>query len=127
MKKPSCQLTLQLDKMWSFVKNQREKQWLGEERRVGSSSVPLLYKSDLEVLDRSPFVRIKRHKIDFQKHWTIDNFIGYLYSTAYCRRNYFNGDTSVFQAEIKAAILSAEPSGLFVEDVPISVYLGFKD
>jgi len=28
MKKPSCQLTLQLDKMWSFVKNKREKQWL---------------------------------------------------------------------------------------------------
>ena len=28
MKKPSCQLTLQLDEMWSFVKNKRKKQWL---------------------------------------------------------------------------------------------------
>ncbi len=115
------------DSVWAQNVLATIKRWLGEERRVGSISVPLLYKSDLEVLDRSPFVRIKRHKIDFQKHWTIDNFIGYLYSTAYCRRDYFNGDTSVFEAEIKAAILSAEPSGQFVEDVPISVYLGFKD
>jgi IS1 family transposase len=28
MKKTSCQLTLQLDEMWSFVKNKRKKQWL---------------------------------------------------------------------------------------------------
>jgi IS1 family transposase len=28
MKKPKGQLTLQLDKMWSFVKNKRKKQWL---------------------------------------------------------------------------------------------------
>jgi predicted Zn finger-like uncharacterized protein len=28
MKKPSGQLTLQLDEMWSFVKNKRNKQWL---------------------------------------------------------------------------------------------------
>jgi len=28
MKKPSCQLTLQLDEMWSLVKNKRKKQWI---------------------------------------------------------------------------------------------------
>jgi IS1 family transposase len=28
MKKPKGQLTLQLDEMWSFVKNKRKKQWL---------------------------------------------------------------------------------------------------
>lgn len=103
------------------------KRWLGEERRVGETSVPLLYKSDVEILERSPFVGVKRHDIDLQKHWNIDDFIGYLYSTAYCRRDYFNGDTSLFEAQIKAAILAVEPSGQFVEDIPISVYLGFKE
>jgi IS1 family transposase len=28
MKKPKGQLTLQLDEMWSFIKNKRKKQWL---------------------------------------------------------------------------------------------------
>ena len=28
MKKPKGQLTLQLDEMWSFVKNKRKKQWI---------------------------------------------------------------------------------------------------
>ena len=28
LKKPKGQLTLQLDEMWSFVKNKRKKQWL---------------------------------------------------------------------------------------------------
>lgn len=103
------------------------KRWLGERRRVGRTSVTSLYKSDLETLERSPFERVKSYSIGFKKCWTIENFIGYLYSTAYCRRDYFGGNIDDFEAEIKDAILSAEPSGSFEEEIPITLYLGFKD
>ncbi|AZB73279.1 class I SAM-dependent methyltransferase [Synechococcus elongatus] len=101
------------------------KKWLGEKRRVGSTTVPLLYQSDLEILEASPYKQIEKHTIDFQKQWTVDTFIGYLYSTAYCRRDYIS-DIPAFEADIRAALLASEPSGVFVEDIPITVYLGFK-
>ncbi|WP_338441833.1 methyltransferase domain-containing protein [Synechococcus elongatus IITB4] len=101
------------------------KKWLGEKRRVGSTTVPFLYQSDLEILEASPYKQIEKHTIDFQKQWTVDTFIGYLYSTAYCRRDYIS-DIPAFEADIRAALLASEPSGVFVEDIPITVYLGFK-
>ncbi|QFZ91182.2 class I SAM-dependent methyltransferase [Synechococcus elongatus] len=101
------------------------KKWLGERRRVGNTTVPLLYQSDLEILESSPYKQIEKHTIDFQKQWTVNTFIGYLYSTAYCRRDYIS-DIPAFEADIRAALLASEPSGVFVEDIPITVYLGFK-
>ncbi|WP_126148328.1 class I SAM-dependent methyltransferase [Synechococcus elongatus] len=102
------------------------KKWLGELRRVGNTTVPLLYESDLEVLEASPYQQIEKHTIDFKKQWTVDDFIGYLYSTAYCRRDYVS-DVPAFEADVRAALLAVEPSGTFVEDIPITVYLGFKE
>jgi IS1 family transposase len=47
MKKPSCQLTLQLDEMWSFVKNKRKKQWLWIALDQNTREIVGLYIGDL--------------------------------------------------------------------------------
>lgn len=104
------------------------KQTIGEKRRAGNLEVDSLYpdRGYQPVFDQSPFQNFRKREVILEQHWTVDSLIGHLYSTAYCRKEYLNGSTTQFEAEIEKAILAAEPSGKFIERLPISVYLATK-
>ncbi|WP_026736018.1 class I SAM-dependent methyltransferase [Fischerella sp. PCC 9605] len=79
-----------------------------------------------DLLVRSPFARVAQHQLEFEHIWTIENIIGYLYSTSFCSRTLLGDQVTQFEADLKEALLSLELSGQFKETKPLSVLLAWK-
>jgi ubiquinone/menaquinone biosynthesis C-methylase UbiE len=105
------------------------KKWVGEKRRAGSGLIDNLDEtySDLpELLQKTGFTAPIIHKIIIEKTWTIDSWLGYLYSTAFCRPAYLGNNLSEFEQDIRDTLLTISPSGEFTEQIPVDVYLASK-
>lgn len=102
------------------------KKWLGEQRRSGQGVRTSLDRNHDEFLAKSAFARTAEHEFQFEQNWTIDTFIGYLYSTAFCRRAYFGEQAEQFEADLRKALLQVEPSGQFQDRISGTVYLAWK-
>lgn len=105
------------------------KKWVGEKRRAGNQFIEDLdatYDDLPKLLKKTGFTTPVIHKIIIQKTWTIESWIGYLYSTAFCRPAYLGENLSQFEQEMRETLLAIAPSGEFIEDIPVDIYLAHK-
>ncbi|MCU0542633.1 MAG: class I SAM-dependent methyltransferase [Oscillatoriaceae cyanobacterium Prado104] len=105
------------------------KKWLGEQRRTGKGGQGLwqpLAVSHEEILARSSFVDRAKYEVKFTQFWTLNSYIGYLYSTAFCLPSFVGDNRENFEADLRASLLAIEPSGQFAEELPISVLAAWK-
>ena len=101
------------------------KKYLGEKRRVGNGTIDDLdatYTELPRLLQQSGFSAPKIETITIDKTWTSDSWIGYLYSTAFCRPAYFGDRLAEFEQEMRKTLLSLFPSDKFIEQIPVDVY-----
>lgn len=114
---------------WKQAAIEVVKRWLGEKRRTGQAGngfwQPLEVPHET-VLAQAGFVRQETIGITFEKTWTIDSYLGYLYSTAFALPSFFGDDRPQFEADLKATLLSVEPSGQLVEDLPAGALIAWK-
>ena len=106
------------------------KKYLGEKRRVGNSTIENLddtYSALPSLLKQSGFSSPKFQRLTITKTWTVNSWIGYLYSTAFARPAYFGDHLAEFEKDIEQTLLTLFPSGEFVEQIPIDVYLAHKN
>ncbi|MBD2200470.1 MULTISPECIES: class I SAM-dependent methyltransferase [Calothrix] len=106
--------------------------WLGEKRRTGESGQGFwkpLAVSHEEIIAKSSFNRQENFEVKYEKSWTIDSYIGYLYSTAFCLPSFFGSaeNRQKFEAELKQSLLAVEPTGTFTEELPITVIAAWKN
>ncbi|WP_433427939.1 class I SAM-dependent methyltransferase [Nonomuraea sp. CA-141351] len=78
------------------------------------------------VLARSPFRDVARVVHEFERPWTVDRIIGYLYSTSLPLRRLLGDRRPAFEREITDALLAADPSGRLVEPVALQVLIAQK-
>jgi len=105
------------------------KRWLGEQRRTGQGGNGVwqpLAVSHEEILAKSPFLRQANYEVKYKKSWTIDSYIGYLYSTAFCLPSFVGENRNKFEADLRESLLQIEPSGTFTEELPITVIAAWK-
>lgn len=105
------------------------RKWLGDQRRTGNGGKGVwkpLEVSHEEILERSPFARSATYEVKFEQSWTIETFLGYLYSTAFCLPSFVGNNAQQFETDLKEALLSVEPSGQFKEELPISLLVAWK-
>jgi hypothetical protein len=74
-----------------------------------------------EVLARSPFRCVHRLVHEFSWTWTIEQAIGYLYSTSLPLRRLLGDRRTDFEREVSDALLAIEPTGWFIEPVALEV------
>jgi len=74
-----------------------------------------------EILARSPFRQIHRRVYEFDRPWTIEQAIGYLYSTSLPLRRLLNDRRTEFEQEVTDALLAIDPNGQFIEPVALEV------
>ncbi len=60
------------------------RRWLGDRRRAGSGYRTPPSENHEAVVARSPFCRHKKRQYTCERCWTIDQIVGYCYSTSYC-------------------------------------------
>ncbi|MEU7144151.1 class I SAM-dependent methyltransferase [Nocardia sp. NPDC046473] len=73
-----------------------------------------------QVLARSPFSQVNRLVYEFDRPWTTEQVIGYLYSTSLRLRRLLGNRRSEFEHEVTETLQAIEPDGL-IEPVKLEV------
>ncbi len=105
------------------------KRWLGEERRTGQAGQGVwkpLEVPHTEVIAGSRFARQESFEITFEKAWTIDSYLGYLYSTAFALPSFFGDNREQFEVDLRRSLLEIEPSGYFTEQLTAGAIVAWK-
>lgn len=105
------------------------KHWLGEQRRTGKAGQGLwkpLEVSHDELLAESKFPRHANYEIKFEQSWTIDSYLGYIYSTAFALPSFFGENRKKFEIDLRESLLKIEPSGQFTEELSVTALIAWK-
>jgi ubiquinone/menaquinone biosynthesis C-methylase UbiE len=74
-----------------------------------------------QLLTNSAFRHVNRQVYEYTRPWTIEQTIGYLYSTSLPLRRLLGDRRSDFEETIRSTLLSIDPSGHFTEPVALEV------
>ncbi|WP_454790238.1 class I SAM-dependent methyltransferase [Mycolicibacterium lutetiense] len=74
-----------------------------------------------QLLANSAFRHVHRQVYEFRRSWTIEQAIGYLYSTSLPLRRLLGDRQPAFEDTMSGTLLSIEPSGHFIEPVALEV------
>jgi SAM-dependent methyltransferase len=75
-----------------------------------------------EILGRSPFGRVDRQTYEFERVWTVEQAIGYLYSTSLPLRRVLGDQRTAFEHTVREELFTIDPSGRFTEPVTLEVF-----
>jgi 2-polyprenyl-3-methyl-5-hydroxy-6-metoxy-1,4-benzoquinol methylase len=73
------------------------------------------------ILARSPFRDVHHVTYEFDRPWTIEQAIGYLYSTSVPLHRLLGERRTAFEQAITDTLLAIDPNGVFIEPVALEV------
>ena len=108
---------------WQQVVAEVYRQWIAKapHRRPAKRPLDQTLATTEEVLRRAGFVDVKKREIDVGHAWTVDDIVGYLFSTSYASRAVFGDLADGFAGALRSALLAHEANGRFAET--LSTYL----
>jgi ubiquinone/menaquinone biosynthesis C-methylase UbiE len=110
---------------WEEVIKDVLSEFLGMERRAGSGTYRAGKRHE-EVLAETPFgVPAVKH-LAISETWTLDEVVGYLYSTSYASRFVLGANAEAFEDAIRTRLSSLQPSGSFEKQVEYTVISALK-
>ena len=115
-----------MNEEWKKVRKRVVQKYLGTKRRAGNSFYREKEKRWEDVLNASPFGKHKKWRYAYPLSWTIEEVIGYLYSTSFASRRLFGDKLLVFEKELRSELLRIEPSGVFSEKVTLETLVAHK-
>ena len=74
-----------------------------------------------EILARSAFRHVQQRAYQFTRTWTIEQAIGYLYSTSMPLHRLLGSRRAAFEQEVTDTLLAIDPAGRFTEPVTLEV------
>jgi SAM-dependent methyltransferase len=113
------------DAPWCRAVKATVQRWLGDERRAGSSTYAVPPERHEALIARSAFGPCKNYVFTYQQDWTVDQVVGYLYSTSFCSPHVLGERRAGFEEDLRQTLLRLDPDGHYVEDVSLDVCLGF--
>ena len=78
------------------------------------------------IIKRSKFRKFQKFKYKYKQNWTIDEIIGFLYSTSFASRRLFGDKINEFEKELRKKLFELNPDGKFTETVICEAYLAWK-
>ncbi|MGY2126295.1 class I SAM-dependent methyltransferase [Nocardia gipuzkoensis] len=111
---------------WQRAIEDVQHRFLSPHQRSGRATAAEGQESHEEILARSPFRRVQRTVHEFTRSWTIDQAIGYLYSTSLPLHRLLGDRRTAFEQAVSDAMLAIDPAGRFVEPVPLEVLIATK-
>ncbi len=106
---------------WQRAIEDLQHRYLPPDWQAGSPNMTDAGESHEEILARSPFRYVHRKVYEFTRVWTIEQAIGYLYSTSLPLRRLLGERRAAFEHEVTDALLAIDPSGQFAEPVALEV------
>jgi ubiquinone/menaquinone biosynthesis C-methylase UbiE len=104
-----------LPEPWSEIIQETLKDFLGPERRTAMGMYRPPAEFFQEALKNSPFSNVAEHLVPVEREWTLDDIIGYLYSTSFASKAVLGDRATAFEKEIRARLTEFSPAGTFTE------------
>jgi ubiquinone/menaquinone biosynthesis C-methylase UbiE len=101
------------DEPWIAALSEVVRRHLGERRRAGSGYYQGVARSHEELLRDSPFKEVSSGSTTAIVTWTLDEVVGYLYSTSFANRDILGDRVDAFESDLRATLIALEPSGRF--------------
>ncbi len=101
---------------WQAVAREVIQKWIGENRRAGSGTFSRPRKPHEVVLAEADF-EVEQFKFPSLYTWTLDTFMGYLYSTSFASLEVLGNKAEEFEADMRKTLSEYEPSGQFEEEM----------
>lgn len=111
---------------WKDVTLETVKKYLGEKRKAGKGYFKETEDKFEDILERSKFKVLKTFNDRYVQEWNIDSIIGFLYSTSYAPRRFFDRRIEEFENELRANLLKLNKTGKFTETAVLEALLGQK-
>jgi hypothetical protein len=112
-----------LDNDWCNAMRLVIRDFLGESRRAGSGLYEPPTESYQTVLARSAFTEFAEFTVPITRTWSIDQIIGYLYSTSFAAKALFGNKIETFENELRHRLEPMAPDGRFTEQNEFTILL----
>ncbi len=97
--------------------------WLGDVRRAGSGTYNVRHVPFTETLESSAFSDVECYHTEVERFPTIDDIVGYLYSTSFCSHHVLGNKQAAFEADLRQTLRSINPEGRFSERLDFDAWL----
>src|SRR5207247_8702458 len=94
------------DAEWQQVALDVIRKWLGEERRAGGGTFQQAVRPHEEVLKAAGFEDVEDREFDIPYVWSVETFIGYLYSTSFASRAVLGEAAEAFETDLVHSLLA---------------------
>jgi SAM-dependent methyltransferase len=106
---------------WQRAIEDIQNRFLPPETLTSSTNPAITAEPHEAILARSPFRDLRRATYEFDRPWTIEQAIGYLYSTSLPLHRLLGEHRTAFEQAITDTLLAIDPNGLFTEPVTLEV------
>lgn len=115
------------DTTWKEVISETVRYWLGDVRKAGTKGTYTHPEKRFEtVLSESRFHNLESFEIKTRRTWTVDQLVGFLYSTSSTSIPVLGDRKDGFEADLRRQLAALEPSGLFKEEAGTQVIMVWK-
>lgn len=111
---------------WQPAIAELQHQFLPPEYRHGPTLTPDIPQTHEQVLTNSTFQQVNRQIYRFHRPWTIEQAIGYLYSTSLPLRRLLGDRRTAFEQAVTNTLLAIDSNGHFSEPVALEVLTATK-
>lgn len=113
------------DEHWQRLAVDVIRHWLGEKRRAGTGSFRIQARHEVAIV-AAGFLDVRERTFTTTLTWTLDEFIGYLYSSSFASKAVLGDRTPAFTAHMRRVLLDHEPSGHYTETLRFSCITGIR-
>ena len=111
------------DEPWQKAAVEIIQRWLGPRRRAGSGQFSVGPERHEDVL-RAAGYTVDEISFTAEQTWTLDTFIGYLYSTSFAAHRVLGERAADFEADLRCTLLDLEPDGRYRERLRFHLIVG---
>lgn len=97
---------------WEAEIRELIEEWLGPERRAGQG-VYRAGERHAEAIRRTRFREVEETDINVLEQWSIDQIVGYLFSTSYASQAVLGSKAEAFEHTVRERLLRLRPDGRF--------------
>ncbi|WP_432832884.1 class I SAM-dependent methyltransferase [Dactylosporangium sp. CA-092794] len=111
---------------WQRVAVSVIQRWLGERRRAGTGTFDVGHGRHEDVLRAIGFVQVTDTTFPVSHTWTVEDFLGYLYSTSFASKSVLGDRIESFESDMQEALRNHDPSGIYTETLRFHCVIGHK-
>ncbi len=108
---------------WQHATQEVIRRWLGDVRRAGSGTYLVDHVPFEDTLAASAFSRVEYFTTMVERFPTIDDIVGYLYSTSFCSHHVLGDKRAGFEADLRQTLTEISPDGRFSEKLGFDAWL----